>query len=375
MLELVTLSDWGGAQACVFALSRGLRDTFDVTVACGSGGPLILRLREEGIRVVEIPSLVRPPHPVADLKTLVWLVRWMRRERFAIVHCHSTKAGLLGRLAARMAGVPGIVFTVHGWPFTGWWHPIVRAAVMLAERAAARISTAIICVSDYDRRWALRMRIGRPDRIHVIHNGVDPNRWASDSAASRPEAPAGECKVVSVGRLTYQKDPVALLHAWERIQQPHRLILVGDGPLRPHLEALIRDGPAGRVAVLGARDDVPALLRTADVFVLASRWEGLPLAVLEAMMSRLPVVATTVGGVVEEVVDGETGLLVPPQDPKALASALARLLDDPALRRRMGEAGQVRAREHFTEARMLKETAELYGRVLPQGMPALRQKQ
>ena len=167
MLELVTLSDWGGAQACVFALSRGLRDTFDVTVACGSGGPLISRLRDEGIRVVEIPRLVRPPHPVADLKTLVWLVRWMRRERFAIVHCHSTKAGLLGRFAARMAGVPGIVFTVHGWPFAGWWHPIVRAAIMLAERAAARISTAIICVSDYDRRWALRMGIGRSEERRV----------------------------------------------------------------------------------------------------------------------------------------------------------------------------------------------------------------
>lgn len=370
VLELITLSDWGGAQAYVFALSLGFRDVFDVTVACAPGGPLVPRLRAEGIRVVEIPSLVHPPHPLADLTTLLRLVRWMRRERFAIVHCHSTKAGLLGRLAARMAGVPEIVFTAHGWPFVGWWHPLVRRVVMLAERAAAYMSTAIICVSDQDRRWALQMGIGTADKIFVIHNGVDPRLWMPHPTDGRPEADGGGCRVVSVGRLTDLKDPVTLLRAWQRIPEPHRLILVGDGHLRPHLEAMVRDGMSGRVTMLGARDDVPALLRAADIFVLASRWEGLPLAVLEAMMSRLPVVATTVGGVVEEVVDGETGLLVPPQNPEALASALARLLDDPALRRRMGEAGQARAREHFTEARMLKETAELYGRVLSQGMSA-----
>ncbi len=393
LLELITLSDWGGAQACVFALSQGFRDTFEVTVACAPGGPLVPRLQAEGFRVVEIPSLVRSPYPVADLKTLWWLMRWMRRERFDIVHCHSTKAGLLGRFAARMARVPGVLFTVHGWPFMGWRHPVVRAAVILAERAAAAISTAIICVSEYDRQLALQMGIGRAGRIYVIQNGIDPLRWCPDPTASHPQAITrdagvsvattgdgsaafdGGCKVVSVGRLTDQKDPVTLLRAWERIQRPHRLVLVGDGPLRPRLEAIVRDGVAGRVTILGARDDVPALLRTADVFVLASRWEGLPLAVIEAMMSGLPVVATAVGGVAEEVVDGETGLLVPPENPEALASALARLLDDPALRRRMGAAGQARAREHFTEERMLKETLEVYGRVLPQGMSTRRKKQ
>ncbi len=386
LLELVTLSDWGGAQAYVFALSQGFGDTFDVTVACAPGGPLVPRLRAEGFRVVEIPSLVRSPYPVADLKTLWWLTRWMRRERFAIVHCHSTKAGLLGRFAARMAGVPGIVFTVHGWPFMDWRHPLMRATVMLAERAAARISTAIIFVSEHDRQLALQTGIGRADRMYVIQNGIDPLQWRPDPAASHPTAVTGDagesaatvgdgpaasdggCTVVSVGRLTDQKDPATLLRAWERIRQPHRLVLVGDGYLRPRLEAMVRDSMVGRVAVLGAREDVSALLRAADVFVLASRWEGLPLAVLEAMMSGLPVVATAVGGVAEAVVDGETGFLVSPQDPDALSSALGQLLDDPALRRRMGVAGQRRALEHFTETRMLRETAEVYARVLPEGM-------
>ncbi|MDQ7857872.1 MAG: glycosyltransferase [Armatimonadota bacterium] len=376
VLELITLSEWGGAQACVFTLARGLRQDYDVTVACAPGGPLVARLRAEGIAVVEIPTLVRAPSPFADLRTLLWLAAWMRRERFHIVHCHSTKAGLLGRFAARLAGVPAILFTVHGWPFAGWWHPVHRAVVALAERAAARLSTAMICVCVHDHRVALQMRIAPPDRLVVIPNGVDPAPFlaASDDSPADPDAdvgqeaagPAGRAlTAVAVGRLTEQKDPGTLLDAWRRVGGPHVLLLVGDGPLRADLEARCRAaGLAGRVVLTGVRDDVPAVLRRADVFVLASRWEGLPLAIIEAMMSGLPIVATTVGGVPEVVVEGETGLLVSPQDPEALARALERLLGDGALRHRMGAAGRQRALREFAADRMLRQTAMLYARVL-----------
>jgi glycosyltransferase involved in cell wall biosynthesis len=332
------------------------------------------------VRVIEIPTLVRPPRPLADLTTLWVLTRWIRRERFSIVHCHSTKAGLLGRFAARIAGVPGIVFTVHGWPFTGWWHPFIRVTVAPAERVAAWLSTAIICVCEYDRARALSMGIAGPEKVHVIHNGVAPERWFPAPRSAQPAPPAGiqashrhdgqapvngARRVVSVGRLTAQKDLVTLLQAWRHVDGPHRLALVGDGPSRPDLEQMIEHaGLAGRVDLLGARDDVPAILREADLFVLSSRWEGLPLAVIEAMMSGLPVVATAVGGVPEEVVEGETGLLVPPGDPQALARALSQLLNDEGLRRRAGAAGQRRALEYFTEARMVRQTAEVYEHVL-----------
>jgi glycosyltransferase involved in cell wall biosynthesis/GT2 family glycosyltransferase len=362
LLHLVTVSEWGGAQAYVLALARGLRGQYDVTVGCAPGGPLVPRVRAEGIRTVEIPGLVRPPRPLVDLVTLGGLARWMRRERFTVVHCHSTKAGLLGRFAARIAGVPGILFTVHGWPHTGWWHPILRSAYTLSERWAARISTAVICVSEHDRQKALGMRIAAPDRLAVIHNGIAPARWAQ---ASRPANPSGAGVVVSVARLTDQKDPVTLLRAWKQVPGPHRLRLAGGGPLRPALEAMVRqEGLTGRVDLLGERDDVPQILSGADLFALSSRWEGLPFAIIEAMMSGLAVVATEVDGVPELVVDGETGLLVPPGDPDALAGALARLLSDPVLCRQMGEAGRRRALERFTESRMLEETARLYARVL-----------
>ncbi|MDQ7841235.1 MAG: glycosyltransferase [bacterium] len=367
VLHVITLSDWGGAQAHVLALARGFRHLYDVTVACGPGGPLVARLQKEGIRTVEIPGLTRNPRPLADLATLVRLSRWMRRERFALVHCHSTKAGLLGRVAARAAGIPAVLFTAHGWPFAGsWWPPIIRALLVLAERAAARFTTTIICVSHHDREAALRAGIGPPERLVVIPNGIAPEPWLADSAAEEGGRGTGEpCTAVMVGRFKEPKDPVTLVNAWARVGAAHRLLLVGDGPMRPEVEALVRkQGLEGRVAVLGARDDVPVLLRSSDIFVLSSRWEGMPLAVIEAMMGGLPVVATDVGGVSEAVVNGETGLLVPPGNADALSVALDRLLTDPALRRRMGEAGRRRALEHFTEERMLAETAAVYERAL-----------
>lgn len=366
ILEMITLSDWGGAQAYVFAVARGFKDRYDIAVACAPGGPLIPRLHREGVRVIEIPSLVRTPSPLADLITVWRVVRCLRRERFDLVHCHSTKAGLLGRLAARIAAVPAVVFTAHGWPFTSGWHPIVRIVSTLAERAAAHLATTIICVAHHVRAEALRMRIGRPAQLAVIHNGVDPALWVERPAVgTSPGHSSPSCTVVMVGRLQDPKDPATLVRAWKRISGAHRLILVGDGPIRPELEAIITgDRLSDRVILLGAREDVPALLRDADIFVLSSRWEGLPLAVIEAMMAGLPVVATAVGGVSEVVADGQTGILVPPGQPEALAGALNRLLKDTGLRTQMGATGRQRALEHFTEARMLADIGRLYERIL-----------
>lgn len=373
LLQLITLSEWGGAQQYVLSLARGLRSQYDVTVACAPGGPLIDRLHAEGIRVIEVPSLVRTPHPLLDFKALQFLVRLMRREQFDLVHCHSTKAGLLGRIAARMAGVRIVLFTAHGWQFVGDWPLPLRLAMIAAEWLAARLSTAIICVSDYDRQIALRMGIGAPDRLVVVHNGVDPAPWLGNGQAPPPANGPRPSTAVMVGRLTLQKDPVTLLDAWHRVDKPHRLIMVGDGPLLTDVKRQIeRNGLSDRVALLDPTSDIPSLLRTADVFVQCSRWDGLPLAIIEAMMSGLPVVGTRVGGVAEVVGAGETGLLVPAQNPEALSSALNRLLHDPGLRARMGETGRRRALEHFTETRMIAETAEVYVRALRQTVRAAR---
>jgi glycosyltransferase involved in cell wall biosynthesis len=364
VLELVTLSDWGGAQGYVAALARHLRARYDVTVGCAPGGPLINRLHADGVSVVEIPTLTRTLNVIDDVRTFLWLVKFMRRERFAIVHCHSTKAGLIGRLAARIAGVPGIMFTAHGWPFTSGWSTAVRVASTIAERVIARLTTVIVCVADHVRAEALRLRIGRPDQLEVVHNGVDPGPWIG-AAPSAPRVRGDGTRVVMVGRLQAPKDPLTLLRAWPSVPEPHTLALVGDGPLRHSVEALIDElGLTGRVKLMGARSDVPEILSTAGVFVLATRWEGLPMAVIEAMMGGLPVVASDVGGVSEAVQHGATGLLVPAGDAVSLAQALRALVDDPERCREYGEAGRRRALAQFTEARMVADIDRIYARVL-----------
>jgi glycosyltransferase involved in cell wall biosynthesis len=364
VLELVTLSAWGGAQGYVAALARHLRERYDVTVGCAPGGPLLATLRADGVSVVEIPTLTRTLNVVADLRTLAWLIAFMRRERFAIVHCHSTKAGLIGRVAARMAGVPGIVFTAHGWPFTSGWSAAVRVATTMAERVVARLTTTIVCVAEHVRTEAARLRIGRPGQLCVVHNGVDPGPWLAASHNATRDA-AGGARVIMVGRLQPPKDPCTLIKAWARIPEPHHLVLVGDGPLRSEVAALVGDlGLAQRVTLLGARADVPEILAGGDVFALVTQWEGLPLAVIEAMMSGLPVVASDVGGVAEAVRDGQTGILVPAGDVDALAAALRSLLDDPQRRTRYGEAGRARALAHFTVIRMVDEIDRIYRSIL-----------
>jgi glycosyltransferase involved in cell wall biosynthesis len=247
---------------------------------------------------------------------------------------------------------------------------VVRALAVLAERVAARLATRIICVSEHDRQCALRAGVGVPAQLVVIRPGVEPTAWShGDSATSRHLSQL--CTVVTVSRLAPPKDPLTLLDAWDAVPGGHRLLLAGDGPLRRAVEARIAlGGQAGRVQLLGPRDDIPALLRAADIFVLSSRWEGLPLAVVEAMMAGLPVVATAVGGIPETVLHGETGLLVPPGDAHALASALHRLLQDADLRRRMGEAGRQRAMAWFTQQRMVDATIALYRQILPNGTGA-----
>jgi glycosyltransferase involved in cell wall biosynthesis len=363
VLLLVTLSDWGGgAQHIVYVLAQHLRAGYDVTVACAPGGLLIDRLREEGIRVVEIPEFVRLVDPLRDLRVFLKLYRWMRRERFDVVHTHSTKAGFLGRLAARLAGVPAVLFTAHGWAFTegrAYWK---RWLIGQAERLAAKVTTKIICVSRHDQELALKFRVADEKKLVVIYNGIDPQAFtpASGSSVQKQLHIEGASVLTCVGRLAFQKDPLTLLKAFQKLSNC-KLVLVGDGPLRPRVERFVlRNRLQGRAIIAGERQDIPEILAASDIFVLSSRWEGLPLTIIEAMLAGLPVVATGVGGVPELIEHGITGLLVSAGNASMLAEALHQLLQDKKLRQEMGEAGRKRALEKFSLDRMLQETTNVY---------------
>ena len=363
---VVTLAEPGGAQTYVASLLPALAGRFDVTVAAHGPGPLREAARAAGARFVPLRHVRRPINPLRDLLGLLELFALLRRERPHILHASSSKAGILGRVAAWLAGVPIRIFTVHGWAFSASRGPI-SVLYRWAERLVKAVTTVIVCVAESELVSGLAAGSCEERATVVIHNGVD-----SEAAPPPRRRAGGPPRIVSVGRLKVPKDPLTLVRALGSLRgASFAAVLVGDGPDRPAVTAeLERLGLGDAVELAGERHDVRELLAEADIFVLSTRSEGLPLSILEAMSAGLPVVASGVGGVPELVVDGETGLLVPPGDPSRLAAAIQRLLEDPALRDRLGAAGRARVAECFDLDRCRREHLALYRRELARrGLP------
>ena len=358
LLVVITLAEVGGAQAYVMALLPELARRFEVTVAAHGPGPLRAAADAAGARYVPLRHVRRALHPLHDALGLLELLLLCLRVRPHVVHANSSKAGVLARLAAAAARVPVRVFTVHGWAFKAH-SGLASRAYLWADRAMRPLTTATVCVARSELDAGLRARTCTEDATVVIPNAVDVG--AAPRAALAGEPPL----LVSVGRLKEPKTFELLVEALGRVGVPYRAAIAGDGPDRPAVEAAVARTGA-RVELLGTHGEVPRLLAGADAFVLSSASEGMPISVLEAMAAGLPVVASAVGGVPELVVDGETGLLVPPGDADALADALERVLGDAELRRRMGEAARRRAEEEFDLARFRDAHVALYGRLLAQ---------
>ena len=359
ILLLITLAETGGAQTYVAGILPALAGRFEVVVAAHGDGPLREAALAAGARFVPLRHVRRDLHALHDPLGVLELARLMRRERPDIVHANSSKAGVLGRVAAALAGVPVRIFTAHGWAFNAA-SGAASALYRWADRLMAPLTTVTICVSERDREAGIAARTCRAARTVVIPSAVDagaPPRVRHH----RRRAPV----IVAVGRLAEPKDPVTLVRALTAVRSAFTAQVVGDGPERPAVEAEIRAaGLLEQVELMGERRDVPQLLEDADVFVLSSRSEGAPLSVLEAMAAGLPVVASAVGGVPEIVDDGATGLLVPPGDTTALTAAIERLLADASLRARMGAAGWQRVRERFDVDQLRHAHLALYEREL-----------
>ena len=362
LLYLITRGILGGAQAHVRLLALHLRDRYDVQVAVGDRGPLWEQLSQDGIPVHHVPALVRSISPVKDAQCLQQLSALFKQLQPDLVCTHSSKAGSGGRLAARRCRLPA-VFTAHGWAFTEGVPATQRACYLLLERLAARWSEKIICVSDFDRRLALKQQVGSEQKLITIHNGMPA--IAGDLAA-KPGG-GGPVRLIMVARFSDQKDYQLLLTAISRLRtnQAFEAELVGDGPLMEQCQQqAARLGIRDRVRFLGERTDVPALLAGSQIFVLTSNWEGFPISVLEAMRAGLPVIASDVGGTGEAVQEGETGFLIPRGDLETLESRMLRLIEDPVLRARMGSKGRDRFAQYFTFELMAQKTEAVYREIL-----------
>ncbi|TDH61811.1 glycosyltransferase family 1 protein [Dankookia rubra] len=353
-------------------LMRGARERGHEVVGLCAEGPLLDLPRAEGFRIIPVP-MARSLNPVAQYRAFRALLRIFRAEDFDLVQGHMPISGVLARLAARVArqrGRPRIAYTCHGFLFNQpgpWWR---RALSFGLEFGAGRITDTYLTVSAEEAGDA--RRLGIHPRPVAVGNGRDPAIFHPDPAARaavRAELGArqGDCVIIAVSRLVRHKGYPELLAAVRALPPPCVLWVVGDRLPSDHgedMEPLFAAAAAAlgpRLRRLGYRTDVPRLLAAADVFALPSHFEGLPMSVIEAMLCGLPVVATDIRGPREMVLDGETGLLVPPATVDPLAAALQDLAGDPGRRARMGEAGRQRALEHYTEQKVVGRTLDLLG--------------
>lgn len=339
---------------------------WEVVAVC-SDGPAIPRLRQSGyaVQTVAIPRSLNPFRLIGPAWRL-W--RLFRRQRFGLVHAHTPVAALIGRVAARLAGVPMIVYTAHGFYFHDEMPRWKRRLFVEMERFGAWFTDLLFTQSSEDARTAVAERLVPRERVLAIGNGVDPERFAPtmrrpcDAVRAELGLPPGVPVIGMVGRLVAEKGVREFLAAAEMLAAdfPHaHFLLVGERLESDHADP-VDDALAhassrlgARLLLPGMRKDIPDLMGAMDVFCLPSYREGMPRTIIEAMMSGLPVVATDIRGSREEVVAGETGVLVPTRDSTALAAAFASLLKSPAETRAMGEAGRRRALQLYDERKVV----------------------
>ncbi len=367
VVQVVTKLALGGAQRTVLELCRGLDpERFDLTVLCGveedSEGTLLDEFRELDTRLELIPSMVRSVRGAADLAALDAMRRALRRLEPELVHTHTSKAGALGRVAARLVSVPAKVHTVHGWMFghAGGAH---ASSMIRAERMLARWCDRLVVVTPDDRSTGLAHRIGRSSQYVLIRSGIETPAFGFDASsrrAARAELGLSDKAelIGTVGRLAEQKDPLTLLVAFRSVRQQRpdaHLAFVGDGPLRPELEeAIVRWDLADSVHLVGAQREPARWYSAMDLFTLSSRWEGLPRVALEAIAAGLPVVGTRVGGMEDLAVHHEVSLCEP-GDEFALGAELRRVLDAPKPAR-VAPAWL----DEFSATKMVSDTERLY---------------
>jgi glycosyltransferase involved in cell wall biosynthesis len=360
VLELLVSSQLGGGPAHVEDVIRRLDPgEFAVTVGVPAGGPFLERFRAAGAEVVEVAADRLSP------RTLARVTRLVRDRGASVVHSHGKGAGLYGRLAARRAGAAA-VHTFHGLHYAGY-PPGARAAYLAMERALVRRSHTVIHVSASQAEAARPLGLAPADCARVIVNGIDAARveaglLARERARAELGVPPSGAVLGTVARFDPVKGLEILLEAVTRLPGA-ALVLIGDGPEAGALRARARRlGIQARVVFAGARPDASRWFAALDAYVSASRGEGLPLALVEAMAAGLPVVASRVAGHTDTVEHGKTGTLVPVDDAAALAGAAAAFLADPPRARAAGAAGRARARSEFAADRMAAEVAEVYRR-------------
>jgi glycosyltransferase involved in cell wall biosynthesis len=372
VLHLITSITIGGAQDnTLLTIEKHNPSSFEVHLASNPNGFWQERAQKAADVFHPLPNLVNPLSPLQDIATLIGIVRLLRQEKFDLLHTHSSKAGILGRWAGKIVGIP-VVHTIHGFPFHDFMPKWKRQFYINIERSVRPFTDFFITVSELNRQEAAKLNILSLDNSQTVYSGIDFAKLDRPSNLQHTrhtlKIPEAWQTISIVGRLDEQKAPYFVIDAFAKVLEHHPntlLLLVGDGKLLNSLKSQVQQlGIADKVRFLGSREDVPEILKVSDVFALSSLWEGLGRAMTEAMLIGKPVVVPNIYGIPEIVHHNETGLLFPAKDVEQLAEHLNYLLQHPEERERLGNNARQLTRQLFDANLMVQQIEAIYDRVL-----------
>ncbi len=374
VIHIITRLDKGGSAENTFLTVKGLdKEKYDVTLMSGPVDDPSQERRKQvedsGVQYIHISKLVRNLNVLYDSIALFKISRFLAKEKFDIVHTHTSKAGLLGRFAAKLAGIPHIVHTPHGHVFFGYFGLLKTKIFIFLEKLAARIADKIVTLTSREKSDYISCKIAGEEKFVVIHSGIELSKYQKLSQDEKTKLkkeiglPSNSFVVGTVGRLVPVKAPELLIKASQPIftQYPDTyFVFAGDGPLKEDLYTAAKEiGGEKNIVFLGWRDDAHRILSIFDVFCLPSLNEGMGRVLAEAMAHGIPIVASAVGGIPDLVIHEKNGFLVPSQNTEELAKYIQVLIADEEKRKKMGEAGKKMA-SRFSSETMIKKIADLY---------------
>ncbi|PIZ92935.1 MAG: hypothetical protein COX82_03655 [Candidatus Magasanikbacteria bacterium CG_4_10_14_0_2_um_filter_41_10] len=355
ILYLITKSEAGGAQTHVYQLCQAFRDTHTLTVVANPGGWLEEECKKLHVSFIPNTYFSNNLNPLRVLKSFFTIKKIIHEVKPDIVHCHSSVAGFLGRLAVRKK-IP-TVYTAHGWGFNIGVGALQKWVAIVSEKIVANYTDKIICVSEFVKELGVQYRITSPDAFVVIYNGVE--------LQPRIKNEHHDVRITCVGRLAPPKRPLVLLEAISlftpEMQRDLYTRVVGKGPQMDQLVTYITSKKIQHIELMGSlsRERIFDILHNSDIFVFLSDWEGFPISILEAMSCGLPIVSSNVGGI-REMVDDKNGILLAQTTPELVAASLERLVTDRKTRKYMGEMSSQIVKERFTVEHMVHQIQQVY---------------
>lgn len=373
LIHFITHLPVGGAQDnTLYTLELLDKKKYDIYLCCNFRGELVDRAKQiKQIKFINVPYLQRDINLYNDLLAFFKIYKILKEGSFDIIHTHSSKAGLIGRVAAKLNKVPIIIHTVHGFPFNDFMFYLKRKLFIYIEKSVSKWTDVLVTVSNLNKKKIVDLKISNESKIHNIYSGIDLDLFKNKKDLSfRKKLNISSDKILigSVGRLSYQKDPITMINAFKIVSDQFlnaHLVLVGDGILKKEVINKLNEFDLNeRVHLTGNINDPWKIYQSIDLFIMSSIYEGLGRSLTEALCCGIPVVCTEVEGVPEIVKDGITGLLVKPKDTEGLANGIIESLDNMEEAKKRALRGQKFVNKNFSVVKMVEEIDTLYSNLI-----------